>query len=161
MLWHDALGVRVGRLLPLLLDACRYDEDEVEGLLELDDARRPLEERHIAPWFVQGRRRGAAVGGDGEGGGETVAGTGWSLRKGAAAALDAVSGAFGNPLLEALMPQLRARLADGRWETREAAMLAVGAAAEGTINVSIPKSISKDFMKSIPCFVFFQNVYLM
>ena len=54
----------------------------------------------------------------------------WSLRKSAAAALDAVCGAFGDEILTVLMPLLRERLQSPKWEVRESAILALGAAAD-------------------------------
>ncbi len=62
----------------------------------------------------------------------------WNLRKAAAAALDEVCGAFGDEILGVLMPMLRERLGSARWQTRESAILALGAAAEGTINGLVP-----------------------
>jgi hypothetical protein len=49
-----------------------------------------------------------------------------------------VCAAFQDPILTLLMPLLRERLADSRWPVREGAILALGAAAEGTINGLVP-----------------------
>jgi transportin-1 len=62
----------------------------------------------------------------------------WSLRKAAAAALDAVCAAFGDEILRVLMPLLNERLASSKWSVREGAILALGASAEGTINGLVP-----------------------
>jgi hypothetical protein len=71
------------------LDGCIYEEEQIDGLMELDDASVPLQQRHIAPWFAKGRK--GARGEDGE---EEEAITDpslqWSLRKACAAALDSV-----------------------------------------------------------------------
>lgn len=53
VLWHDALRVSVPTLLPLLLRAITYEAEDIEALLELDDASVPLAEKHIAPWFAK------------------------------------------------------------------------------------------------------------
>lgn len=53
VLWHDTLRARVPALLPLLLQAIVYELEDVEALLELDDATVPLAEKHIAPWFAK------------------------------------------------------------------------------------------------------------
>ncbi len=138
VMWHDTLKTRVPQLLPLLLDGIMYDSEDVEALLELDDAAQPLAERHIAPWFAKSRK---ARGKDDEAAEDKAAADpsmAWSLRKAAAAALDAVCAAFGDPILGVLMPLLRERLAAPRWAVREAAILALGAAAEGTINGLVP-----------------------
>jgi transportin-1 len=55
VMWHEALRAKVQLLLPLLLDGIVYDADDVEALMELDDAAVPLAEKHVAPWFAKGR----------------------------------------------------------------------------------------------------------
>ncbi len=69
VMWHEALRAKVQQLLPLLLDGILYDAEDVEALMELDDASVPLAERHIAPWFAKGRR---AKGRDEEGADDKV-----------------------------------------------------------------------------------------
>lgn len=55
VMWHEALRGKVAQLLPLLLDGILYGPEDVEALLELDDAAVPLADRHVAPWFAKGR----------------------------------------------------------------------------------------------------------
>ncbi len=138
VMWHETLKSRVPLLLPLLLDGIMYDSEDVEALLELDDAAQPLAERHIAPWFAKSRRAKGKDDDDADDKAAADPSMAWSLRKAAAAALDAVCGAFGDPILGVLMPLLRERLASPRWAVREGAILALGAAAEGTINGLVP-----------------------
>ncbi|CAK7329452.1 unnamed protein product [Dovyalis caffra] len=65
----------------------------------------------------------------------------WNLRKCSAAALDILSNVFGDEILPTLMPVVQAKLAasgDESWKDREAAVLALGAVAEGCINGLYP-----------------------
>ena len=43
--WHEVLRGRVRSLLPLLLDGMMYGKEEVEDLMELDDAMKPLKDK--------------------------------------------------------------------------------------------------------------------
>ena len=52
----------LGELLPLLLEGMVYSEEDVEELLERDDATKPLSDRDVAPFFAKGRKRNS--GGD-------------------------------------------------------------------------------------------------
>lgn len=58
-------------------------------------------------------------------------GSEWNIRKCSAAAMDVMSVAFGNELLEVLLPHLKERLFSQEWEQRESGVLALGAIAEG------------------------------
>jgi hypothetical protein len=49
----------VPQLLPVLLEGMRYSEDEIESLLERDDATKPLSERDVAPFFAKSRTKSA------------------------------------------------------------------------------------------------------
>ena len=143
VLWHDALKAKVPALLPLLLDGMMYTMADVEAVLEFDDSSQPLAERLVAPWFAKKRRaRGGGGDDDDDDGDDPKAAAdpsmAWSMRKAAAAGLDAVCGAFGDPVLAVLMPLLRERLQAQRWAVREAAILALGASAGGTINGLVP-----------------------
>lgn len=138
VLWHDTLRSRVPALLPVLLDGMRYTAEDVDALLELDDAAVPLAERHIAPWFAKGKGKRGKHGDEDDDKAASDPSMTWSLRKAAAAALDAVCGAFGDEILSVLMPMLREHLSSPRWQVRESAILALGAAAEGTINGLVP-----------------------
>ncbi|KAG5526843.1 hypothetical protein RHGRI_032939 [Rhododendron griersonianum] len=65
----------------------------------------------------------------------------WSLRKCSAAALDILSNVFGDEILPTLMPIVQAKLSttdEPTWKEREAAVLALGAIAEGCINGLYP-----------------------
>lgn len=62
----------------------------------------------------------------------------WTLRKCSAAALDVFARDFRDPVFEAIMPYLTVNLKHEEWQYREAAVLALGAVAEGCIDVVRP-----------------------
>ncbi|KAJ2449610.1 hypothetical protein EV183_004790 [Coemansia sp. RSA 2336] len=55
----------------------------------------------------------------------------WSLRKCSAASLDVMSTAFGDQILEFVLPVLKEELASEDWRIKEAGILALGAIADG------------------------------
>ena len=67
---------------------------------------------------------------DDEGGGD------WNIRKCSAAALDVMAVSFGNDLLEVLLPHLKDRMFHADWDKRESGVLALGAIAEGELNIT-------------------------
>lgn len=62
----------------------------------------------------------------------------WTLRKCSAAALDVFAKDFRNPVFEAIFPYLSQNLRHAEWPHREAAVLALGAVAEGCMEVVVP-----------------------
>ncbi|KHO00542.1 Armadillo-like helical [Metarhizium album ARSEF 1941] len=62
----------------------------------------------------------------------------WTLRKCSAAALDVFARDFRNPVFEAIFPYLSQNLKHNEWPHREAAVLALGAVAEGCMDVVVP-----------------------
>ena len=62
----------------------------------------------------------------------------WSLRKCSAAALDVMAVNFHQPVFEIILPYLRDNLAHPQWPQREAAVLALGAIADGCMIVVAP-----------------------
>jgi transportin-1 len=63
------------------------------------------------------------------------------LKRMSAAGLDILSTVFGDEILPILMPLVQARLSattDSAWKEREAAVLALGAVAEGCISGLLP-----------------------
>lgn len=62
----------------------------------------------------------------------------WTLRKCSAAALDVFATDFGGPVFTSILPYLQANLRHADWPYREAAVLALGAVAEGCMDVVIP-----------------------
>ncbi|KAG6005112.1 hypothetical protein E4U54_000410 [Claviceps lovelessii] len=62
----------------------------------------------------------------------------WTLRKCSAAALDVFAKDFRNPVFEAIFPYLSQNLKHDQWPHREAAVLALGAVADGCMEVVVP-----------------------
>ncbi|KAF7559845.1 hypothetical protein G7046_g4308 [Stylonectria norvegica] len=62
----------------------------------------------------------------------------WTIRKCSAAALDVFARDFRNPVFEAIFPYLSQNLRHDEWPHREAAVLALGAVADGCMEVVTP-----------------------
>jgi transportin-1 len=62
----------------------------------------------------------------------------WNLRKCSAAALDVFATDFRGPVFETILPYLMTNLRHEEWPYREAAVLALGAVAEGCLDVVTP-----------------------
>ncbi|RKF83713.1 Importin subunit beta-2 [Golovinomyces cichoracearum] len=62
----------------------------------------------------------------------------WNLRKCSAAALDVFASDFQAPVFEKILPYLMSNLKHNEWPFREAAVLALGAVAEGCMDVVTP-----------------------
>lgn len=62
----------------------------------------------------------------------------WNLRKCSAAALDVFAGDFRAPVFNTILPYLMTNLKHEEWHYREAAVLALGAVAEGCLDVVTP-----------------------
>ncbi|XP_010315392.1 transportin-1 isoform X2 [Solanum lycopersicum] len=125
------------RLIPVLLSNMVYADDD-ESLLEAEeDGSLPDRDQDIKPRFHSSRFHGSE---DGEDDDEDIVNV-WNLRKCSAAALDILSNVFGDDILPTLMPVVQAKLScsnDEVWKEREAAVLVLGAIAEGCINGLFP-----------------------
>ena len=62
----------------------------------------------------------------------------WNLRKCSAAALDVLASVFHEPVFEVTLPYLKQNLNHSEWPNREAAVLALGAIADGCMEVVFP-----------------------
>lgn len=62
----------------------------------------------------------------------------WTLRKCSAAALDVFARDFGADVFTSILPYLQTNLRSSEWPQREAAVLALGAVADGCMDVVIP-----------------------
>ncbi|KAL5788948.1 hypothetical protein ACOSP7_005897 [Xanthoceras sorbifolium] len=125
------------RLIPVLLSNMAYADDD-ESLDDAeDDESLPDRDQDIKPRFHSSRFHGSDNLEDDD---DDIVNI-WNLRKCSAAALDVLSNVFADEILPTLMPIIQAKLSasgDEAWKDREAAVLALGAIAEGCINGLYP-----------------------
>ncbi|KAG5526841.1 hypothetical protein RHGRI_032939 [Rhododendron griersonianum] len=125
------------RLIPVLLSNMVYADDD-ESLVDAEeDGSLPDRDQDLRPRFHSSRLHGSENAEDDD---DDIVNI-WSLRKCSAAALDILSNVFGDEILPTLMPIVQAKLSttdEPTWKEREAAVLALGAIAEGCINGLYP-----------------------
>ncbi|KAF7127709.1 hypothetical protein RHSIM_Rhsim11G0193600 [Rhododendron simsii] len=125
------------RLIPVLLSNMVYADDD-ESLVDVEeDGSLPDRDQDLRPRFHSSRLHGSENAEDDD---DDIVNI-WSLRKCSAAALDILSNVFGDEILPTLMPIVQAKLSttdEPTWKEREAAVLALGAIAEGCINGLYP-----------------------
>ncbi|XP_076900422.1 transportin-1-like [Bidens hawaiensis] len=125
------------RLIPVLLSNMAYADDD-ESLLDAEeDGSLPDRDQDLKPHFHSSRFHGSDEAEDDD---DDIVNI-WNLRKCSAAALDVISNVFGDEILPTLMPFVQSKLStsdDSSWKQREAAVLALGAIAEGCINGLYP-----------------------
>ncbi|KAK9132591.1 hypothetical protein Scep_012119 [Stephania cephalantha] len=133
----DSLREFLPRLIPVLLSNMAYAEDD-ESLVDAEeDDSFPDRDQDLKPRFHASRFHGGENDEDDD---DDIINI-WNLRKCSAAALDILSNVFGDEILPTLMPLVQAKMAttdDASWKDREAAVLALGAIAEGCINGLYP-----------------------
>ncbi|KIY70670.1 ARM repeat-containing protein [Cylindrobasidium torrendii FP15055 ss-10] len=155
----------LGKVAPVLLDCMVYGEDDLLWLdTEAEDAAVPDNEQDIKPRHYGGKSHGLdreeGGGTNGEPKKASVYGeetfddddddfdyddefdddmsTEWNLRKCAAAALDVLAVRFSADLMNVLLGPLKEKLWSTDWLQRESGILALGAMAEGCIDVIEP-----------------------
>jgi transportin-1 len=165
---RDHLGPYLPKIIPVLLASMVYSEDEIlrlEG--EEDDHDVDDREEDIRPTFATSKAGRLAAAGSGEntavangisananvedddlsdgeidefddddsfGDPEEQ----WNLRKCSAAALDVLASVFHEDVFQATLPYLTDNLSHAEWPNREAAVLALGAIADGCMSVVEP-----------------------
>jgi transportin-1 len=165
-LWKS-LAPYLGKIIPVLLESMVYSEDDMLMLQDGgDDADEEDRAEDIKPKFAKNKsvRNGEdgnendpnagsyeklngmddddldegeieeSDGDDDDGNPEDR----WNLRKCSAAALDVFSTDFRGPVFETILPYLMTNLKHEEWQFREAAVLALGAVAEGCMDVVVP-----------------------
>ncbi|KAJ5551827.1 Armadillo-like helical [Penicillium sp. DV-2018c] len=149
------------KIIPVLLQGMVYDEDEVAQLMdEQDDAEIEDRAEDMKPQFAKskGNRLNMSKPGEppmpvlvseddeddlSEGEiedsefGDDPSGV-WTLRKCSAAALDIFATVYHRPVFEILLPYLTETLRHEQWPNREAAVLTLGAVAEGCMDAIKP-----------------------
>lgn len=164
---RDCLGPYLNKIVPVLLQSMIYCEDDIlriEGEKE-EDAALEDREQDIKPTFATSKsgRLAASNGENGLSNGGVVPELTyedddlsegeiddsdddsigdpeeqWNLRKCSAAALDVLASVFHEHVFENTLPFLTANLKHNEWPNREAAVLALGAIAEGCMSVVEP-----------------------
>ena len=166
-LW-ESLTPYVGKIIPVLLECMVYSGEEIALLGGAsDDEDEEDREEDIKPQFAKKTLARAANGGaasvdpaqngnayqkladmddgleegeidDDDDGDDENPDDRWTLRKCSAAALDVFARDFRDPVFESILPYLTKNLKHDEWPYREAAVLALGAVAEGCIGVITP-----------------------
>lgn len=160
------LGPYLTKIIPVLLNGMVYSEEDVERLGGAqEDADQEDREEDIKPQFAkQKAARGTKLpltnGANGhstespadvddslsegeiaesdEDNGDGDPEDSWNLRKCSAAALDVLATVYHRPVFEIILPYLKANLTHQEWPKREAAVLALGAVADGCMEVVEP-----------------------
>ncbi|KAI4923543.1 hypothetical protein J4E85_008582 [Alternaria conjuncta] len=164
---RDHLGPYLAKIIPVLLSSMVYSEDEIlrlEG--EEEDYEQEDREQDIKPQFASSKAARLTTNANGETvPGSNGAGlpTGdddglsdgeiddfddddefgdpeemWNLRKCSAAALDVLASVFHEAVFQATLPYLTDNLNHAEWPNRESAVLALGAIADGCMEVVEP-----------------------
>ncbi|GIX64423.1 HEAT repeat-containing protein [Babesia caballi] len=159
----DSFRLHLPRLIPILMENTQYTSWDYmsmdESHLEEDNAAVPDRVEDVPP-----RPEGEMT--DGEDDESATWGTNWTVRKGAALALDHISQIFGHDkeILQFMLELIEKRLAnEADWEVRESAVLVLGAISRGcalAMEPYLPKVVQylidltchrKPLMRSIAC----------
>lgn len=162
---HEPLVPYLSKIIPILLRSMIYDEDDAILLAgEHDDAETEDKVEDLKPQFAKTKTsRLQLTGGDDKPNGDVnEAGADdddlsegeieddlyeygdddpeaeWTLRKCSAAALDVFANVYHQPVFEIILPYLKDNLRHAHWTNREAAVLALGAIADGCMDTVTP-----------------------
>ena len=149
------------KIIPVLLQNMIYEEDDVLRLMqEEDDAETEDRAEDLKPQFAKTKsdklnaaKQGEQANGaapqqededdlsegeieDSEFGDDPE--DEWTLRKCSAAALDVFSNVYHDPIFETILPYLKETLRHEQWPNREAAVLTLGAVADGCMDAVTP-----------------------
>lgn len=152
----NALVQYLPRLVPFFMGKMRYSQAELAAMkadIE-DDAMIPDKEQDIRPIFHRSKAHTVDNGdnlrqtsGDNDEDDDfsdtdvedcDVLSVSWNLRKCTAAALDCLANVYADDLLPIVFQELQKTLNHEDWITKEAAILAIGAIAEGSLNGMTP-----------------------
>ncbi|KAH8664146.1 armadillo-type protein [Xylariales sp. PMI_506] len=166
-LWQS-LTPYIGRIIPVLLECMVYSPEDIAMLGGAsDDEDEEDREEDIKPQFAKKSSARTAANGEGsadadqngnayqklanmdddleegeidefDDGDDENPDERWTLRKCSAAALDVFARDYRAPVFESILPYLTKNLKHEDWPYREAAVLALGAIAEGCIDVVTP-----------------------
>ncbi|GMR36566.1 hypothetical protein PMAYCL1PPCAC_06761 [Pristionchus mayeri] len=124
----------MAKLVGVLVKCMRYTVDDINLLRandETEDAMVPDRVEDMKPRFHKGKVAGGEEDSDDE---DDEHHQEWSVRKCAAASLDAFASIFRESILPHLLPILKDMIAHPQWEVKESAVLALGAVAEGCLD---------------------------
>ena len=164
---REHLGPYLAKIVPVLLESMVYSEDDIlrlEG--ENEDAEQEDREEDIKPAFATSKSARLTTNTNASetpnANGTTMSSMDdddlsdgeiddfddddsvgdpeeqWNLRKCSAAALDVLASVFHEPVFQATLPYLTTNLSHTEWPNREAAVLALGAIADGCMTVVEP-----------------------
>ncbi|OOF95532.1 hypothetical protein ASPCADRAFT_208010 [Aspergillus carbonarius ITEM 5010] len=159
---QQPLAPHMSKIVPVLLQSMVYDEDEAIRLTaEGDDAEVEDREEDLKPQFAKSKSgrldlsKSEQVNGnaapeeeaedddlsegeieDSEFGDDPE--DEWTLRKCSAAALDIFSNVYHQPIFEIILPYLKETIRHEQWPQREAAVLTLGAVADGCMDAVTP-----------------------
>jgi len=153
------LGPYLPSIVPVLLESMIYSEEDVQRLEdEAEDADKEDRLQDIKPQFASSKA-GKNISGNNAASGQVLEQEDledgeiedfvddddeddpedvWNLRKCSAAALDVFANAFHEPVFQVTLPYLKENLQHAEWPHREAAVLAIGAIADGCMDVVSP-----------------------
>ncbi|KAJ8065535.1 hypothetical protein OCU04_006215 [Sclerotinia nivalis] len=161
---YTALGPYLDKIIPVLLESMVYSEEDI-AMLEGGGDDADIEDRaeDIKPKFAKNKAARMQANGENNGAANSdyakLAGMDdddldegeigdddddeapedrWNLRKCSAAALDVFATDFRGPVFNTILPYLMTNLRHQEWPYREAAVLALGAVAEGCMAVVTP-----------------------
>lgn len=145
----DVLGKHLNHLIPVLMSRMKYSEIDIvllKGDVE-EDEMIPDKEEDIRPQFHRPRthtQKHTSESGmtddndndsdDDDDDDDSNHMADWNLRKCSAAALDVLANVFHEEILPVVLPILTETLTHSDWIVKEAAILALGAIAEGSMN---------------------------
>lgn len=160
---QQALAPFMPKIVPVLLHNMVYEEDDVIRLMgDEDDAEAEDRAEDLKPQFAKSKaaRLDTSKPGDQANGAqpqqrqeedEDELSEGeiedsefgdpedeWTLRKCSAAALDVFSNVYHSPIFEIILPYLKETLRHEQWPNREAAVLTLGAVADGCMDAVTP-----------------------
>lgn len=157
---QQPLGPHMPKIIPVLLQCMIYDEDDAVRLTgDADDAELEDREQDLKPQFAKSKgarldtsKPAPANGNAAPAQDEDDLSEGeiedsefgddpedeWTLRKCSAAALDIFSNVYHEPIFEIILPYLKETLRHEQWPNREAAVLTLGAVADGCMTAVTP-----------------------
>lgn len=155
---QQPLTQHLPKIVPLLLRSMIYDEDEAEMLAaENEDAEEEDRAEDLKPRFAKAKgsrlegstdpnaptenveeREDGEISDEGSDFEDEDPEDAWTLRKCSAAALDIFSNVYHSPVFELILPYLKETLRHEQWPNREAAVLTLGAVADGCMDAVTP-----------------------